>query len=840
MSPTYVQIAVNVSQKNNIFDYHLPPDLEGEVLPGCLVEVPFGRQTVQGVVLSFVETPSIPVTKPVSSLIDPQPVVLPWLLKIAKRMSEETLSPLAPCLGLMIPTGLYQQADTLFKTVPTDLVKFNDLSSLQKRIIQKIDERGGALRGRQLKTAFPRQNWQAAVKNLQQKGLLVSQPVLPPPNVRPRTVRTAQYAAIPEMLTAYLDSQRQNAAAERRRKMLDFLQQEPWPVEVSWVYAASGGGKLADLLHLAEAGLVVLGENETWRDPLEKIETQVFDPPILTPAQQAVWDRVEEKICNPVNGRPTSPILLHGVTGSGKTEIYLRAVDSVIKQGRQAIILVPEIALTPQTVRRFMARFPGRVGLMHSQLSPGERYDTWRRARAGQISVIIGARSALFCPLSNPGLVVIDECHETTYYQDDFQPYYNAIRAALWFCEETNSLLLLGSATPPLEWREYARTHGWDILSLPQRVLAHRQAIEDLLADSNHLPANNEEAVSLPLPPVSLIDMRQELTAGNRSMFSRELQDALKQVLDTGRQAILFLNRRGSATYVFCRHCGHVLRCPRCDLPLTFHAGANLQTLRCHTCAYTRQMPKTCPACSSTQIRQYGAGTEKVEAEVKQLFPQARTLRWDYESTRYKGAHDIILTHFSNHQADILIGTQMLAKGLDLPLVTLVGVVLADVGLNLPDFRAAEKTFQLLMQVAGRAGRSALGGKVVIQTFMPEHYAIKAAAAYDYEGFITRELAYRKDIKYPPFYRLARLEYRHSNPAAAEKKALDMAHRLQEAIDSGEYTSSELIGPAPCFFSKINGVYRWQIILRSPDPLKILHQLRTDDWFVLIDPINLL
>ncbi|MDP1547614.1 MAG: primosomal protein N', partial [Anaerolineales bacterium] len=340
------------------------------------------------------------------------------------------------------------------------------------------------------------------------------------------------------------------------------------------------------------------------------------------------------------------------------------------------------------------------------------------------------------------------------------------------------------------------------------------------------------------------------LKNGNRGIFSRIFAESLAEVLERGEQAIVYLNRRGTATYIFCRDCGGTLKCPNCDTPLTMHvAGQRLKVtdlrpgtfdLLCHRCGYSRQKPKTCPACASTQIREYGLGSEKVEEEVKAMFPQARTLRWDWDTTRQKDAHEIILTHFANHQADVLVGTQMLAKGLDLPLVTLVGIVLADVGLSLPDPFANEKVFQTLTQVAGRAGRSARGGKVVMQTFMPDHYAIQYAAGHDVNGFYGRELEYRRQLGYPPFAKLARLEYRDADPLKAEEEAEKLATKIQVRLEAGGFRQTEMIGPVPCFFAKDNGEYRWQIVLRGPEPAAVLRDMRASDWRVEVDPISLL
>ncbi len=359
----------------------------------------------------------------------------------------------------------------------------------------------------------------------------------------------------------------------------------------------------------------------------------------------------------------------------------------------------------------------------------------------------------------------------------------------------------------------------------------------------------SEETEFIDLPPVEVVDMRTELQAGNRSIFSRALQAALIETLAQEQQAILFLNRRGSATYIFCRDCGYILKCPRCDLPLTFHIAGSKpginnriteNQLSCHYCGYKRQLPINCPQCKSERIRQYGTGTEKVEAEVQSLFPKARTLRWDWETTRKKGAHDIILSHFVNHHADVLIGTQMIAKGLDLPLVTLVGVVLADVGLSLPDLRSAERTFQVLTQVAGRAGRSPLGGQVILQTFLPEHYVIQAASRHDYQAFYQQELEYRRELHYPPFSQLVRLEFRHRDPERAEDSANAMAGQIKGWLQEENRGETELVGPVPCFFSRIGGLYRWQLVLRGPNPASLLRGRALGDWRVEVNPPSLL
>lgn len=844
MSDTlYAEIAVNVPQVSASYHYHLPPELNGQVFPGSLVVVPFGGQEVQGIVLRLLTQPEVQRTRPISALLDPLPVVTPVQIELARWMSEAALAPLATCFTPMLPPGLAQQADTLFHlNIPLQEIDEKKLSPTQLKLVRLLAQRGD-LRGRQIQTAMPRQAWKAAAKALMKRGWLVNRPYLQPPSVRPKTVKTVQLACSPQEAEARAGEvgRAGSEALKRRQEILRYLIREPWPVEVAWVYAASGG-TLQDLHKLADEGLVVLGESETWRDPLDRLSTSVSQPPELTPEQQQVWAPIREAIHRAARGEGTiPPYLLHGITGSGKTEIYMQAVTETIRQGRQALVLVPEIALTPQTVRRFLARFPGQVGLVHSRLSAGERYDTWRRARSGDLPVIVGPRSALFTPLPNLGLIVIDEFHDPAYYQDDTQPNYHAVDTAIAYGKLTHSVVLLGSATPDINLYFRAQQERWPILKLPVRILAHRQAVEAQLTqlglNSSHLHGESA-AAEMNLPPVKIIDMRQELKAGNRTIFSRELQAALQTVLDNQQQAILFLNRRGTATYVFCRDCGYSLRCPRCDLPLTYHQDQT--QLICHTCNYRRQMPKQCPQCSSPHIRHFGTGTEKVESDVQALFPQARTLRWDYETTRQKGAHDVLLQTFSEHRADILIGTQMLAKGLDLPLVTLVGVVLADVGLQLPDYCAGERTFQLLTQVAGRAGRSPLGGRVILQTFQPEHYAIRAAAEHDYAGFYQQEIAYRRKMGYPPFNRLVRLEIRHADADKAEAEARSMAQQIARWIQAEDRRATQIIGPVPCFFNRQNGLYRWQIVLRGPNPVEILRNRPLGEWRVEIGPTSLL
>jgi primosomal protein N' (replication factor Y) len=591
---------------------------------------------------------------------------------------------------------------------------------------------------------------------------------------------------------------------------------------------------------LEDREIIALSEAEVWRDPLEEIDYVPSIPPALTRDQDLVWSKISPSIKASSGGKPIPPYVLHGVTGSGKTEIYMRAVHETLGMGRRAILLVPEIALTPQTIRRFLARFPGQVGLSHSQLSAGERYDTWRRCRAGQIDIVIGPRSALFLPVCNVGLIVLDESHDDSYKEQERSPRYHTRNVAVKYSSILGAMCILGSATPDLVTTYRASRGKYHLLEMPRRILGHRERVDgqsERLGIQTNYVAHDGDSSTIDLPPVRVVDMRQELRAGNRSIFSRPLGKALSDVINRDEQAILFLNRRGSSTYVFCRDCGWVASCPRCDNPLIYHRNQDLLT--CHHCGHQTAARSECPQCKGSRVRYFGAGTKRIVDEVQSLFPDTRILRWDRDATRQKGAHDVLLANFAAHRADVLVGTQMISKGLDLPLVTLVGVVSADVGLNLPDYRASERVFQILTQVAGRAGRGLLGGQVVLQTYQPEHYVIKAASTHDYHAFYKDEIEYRRDLRYPPFSRMARLIFRATSRDAAESQTGRMANLLKHRIIK-DRSQDELIGPTPCFFERIRGEYRWQIIIRGYDPASIIPDELGESWQIDIDPVSLL
>lgn len=489
-------------------------------------------------------------------------------------------------------------------------------------------------------------------------------------------------------------------------------------------------------------------------------------------------------------------ILLKGVTGSGKTEVYMRIVEKTLEEGKSAIVLVPEIALTPQMIERFKGRFGSNVALFHSKLSDGERFDEWYRVKEGKASLIIGARSAIFLPAKNLGLIIIDEEHENT-YKSDQNPKYQTKEVAEYIAKLKGCKVILGSATPTIE--SYYRAISGEMK----------------LVELNHRVDNK------PMPKMMLVDMREELRSGNKSLFSRRLYASMKEKLEKGEQIILFLNRRGFSTFVSCRSCGYVFHCEDCDISMTYHKNGFLV---CHYCGKTKKQPNLCPKCGSKYVKFFGAGTERVEEEVRRYFKNARILRMDVDTTRAKDSHEKIYNAFKAREADILIGTQMVSKGLDFPNVTLVGILAADMSLNLPDYRAAERSFQIITQVAGRAGRGDKEGEVIVQTYTPEHYSLQYAKKYDYENFYEKEFTIRAMMGYPPFGRILLINGSGKNEDELRKQMIYLGEKVKEKAE--EFGGLEVLGPTPCIIYRIKENYRWQIIIKGEFSSKFSKVLR--------------
>jgi primosomal protein N' (replication factor Y) len=824
------------SARERAFTYSIPERLADQIALGQLVWVPFGARRLQGVVIAFSDTSPVEQTKDIGEIIDPRPCLSAAHIDLARWIARTYLCSLNDAIQLMLPPGVEQPVETRLLLAPN--APRENLTPKQAALVEWLEH------GELKLDAVPRE-LRASVDALARRGVIVKRALLAPPRAKPKRIKAVRLVS-PDALAAL---KLRDAQTQRYAAIVDFLRAEPESVWISAVYAATNC-TLADLKKLEAAGVVALEEEEVWRDSLAGRTFDVVEPPRLTAEQEAAWRAIRDA-CGVMRENQTehasrSTFLLHGVTGSGKTELYMRALAEIIAQGKQGIILVPEISLTPQTIRRFGARFK-HMAVFHSRLSLGERYDAWRRCRDGLVDVVIGSRSALFAPLPRLGLIAIDEEHEPAYKQES-APHYHAREVALELARRVGATVILGSATPDVETYYRAARGEFVLLEMPKRIMGHRGVINDemsrfAIGDSrlavHQVGSEYTDARYLDLPPVEIVDLRAELKAGNRSIFSRALQREMARVLAAREQVILFLNRRGTATFILCRDCGNVFKCKRCDNPMTYHGVGD--QLVCHHCNRRDRVPTRCPHCGSVRIRYFGAGTQKIDEEIQAMFPKARTLRWDWDVTRGREAHEAILEKFVQHQADILIGTQMIAKGLDLPLVTLVGVVSADTSLNLPDFRAGERTFQLLTQVAGRAGRSILGGKVIVQTYNPEHYAIVAASQHDYRAFYERESAFRRAQDYPPYSRLIRLLYVNASEKRAQEESARLYGALTTRIAQRGLPNIDLIGPAPAFFHRVRGEYRYQMIVRGAEPHALLEDLALPvGWRVDVDPVSVL
>jgi len=582
------------------------------------------------------------------------------------------------------------------------------------------------------------------------------------------------------------------------------------------------GASQSSINSLVSKGLITVETEETYRNPWQ-YEIDATQPPVYNDEQ----NKAISLICSMMS-KGGGTVLLHGVTGSGKTEVYMKTSAEALAMDKQVIVLVPEISLTPQTVGRFKSRFGDRVAVLHSRLSIGERYDEWRRIYNNKVDIVVGARSAIFAPLNRLGLVIIDESHEDS-YKSEKRPRYHAREIAQMRCRLENAVLVLGSATPSLEDYHKARQGEYHLVEMKHRV---------------------DKQI---LPDVKIIDMRQELAKGNRNIFSLSLYSALKKTLESQEQAILLMNRRGYAQFVSCRSCGEAIKCDKCDITLTYHKRGN--KLVCHYCGLEREYPKVCPNCKSSYIKHFGLGTQRVEEELLKLFPSVRLLRMDLDTTSRKGAHHDIIEAFGSGRYDILIGTQMVAKGLDFPNVTLVGVIAADTALSLPDYRSSEKTFQLITQVAGRAGRGSKPGLVLVQTYQPDHYSIRLASKHDYKEFYNREIEVRRQFIYPPYSHIIRVLISAADEKGLINYANDMLEWTRGYINRDPVLRKGLvdIGAYPAPIERINNKYRWHIIIKidtSEETISGYHRLaetlterfRSEDFSTALDfnPLSLL
>lgn len=838
----YAEVAVN-SAVNQTYHYHIPEKLQSRVTWGSLVRVGFGTAMQPGIVVELHD--ELPdelqdiTTKPIIELLHPDPVMTDEHIELGMWMSEAYLTSPGACLWLMLPPGLTGKSTRQVHLIDHTAEGSSDaqrsvLNALRQQSPQKISA---------LKKVADVKDVPALIRRLEEQGIVEQESFLSPPSASQKKVKTV-VRAIPddEVLIALSKLER----APKQTKVFSHIAKFDYPLDVADVRDETNAS-YAELNALERKGYIQSGERIVYRDSLADRDYIPSKALKLTQDQQTVWEVILGSLRRKKNDPDsTNKFLLHGVTGSGKTEIYLHAIAEVIAQGRQAIFLVPEIALTPQTIRRVAQRFPDKVAVVHGSLTKGERYDTWRRAREGDIAIIVGTRSALFTPLPDVGLIILDEEHDHSYKHAPTMnpPYYHAREVAEKLADFNEATLILGSATPAIETFYRAQKGDLQYLHMPARIMGHRQRIEKQAKKRGVKLAyqainGDSDAMTINLPPVNIIDMRDELKSGNRSMFSRDLKLALKGVIDRNEQAILFLNRRGQASYVFCRDCGYVVGCDHCDTTMTYHRQGDL--MRCHHCGNQQAVPQICPQCQSDRIRFFGAGTQQVEQALHKEFPEIRTVRWDRDTADKPELHEMILAKFAGGDADIMVGTQMIAKGLDLPLVTLVGVISADPGLALPDFRARERAFQILTQVAGRAGRGILGGQVIIQTYNPQHPAILMAGQHDYDGFYALEIESRREMGYPPYRRLGRILVANAHPIEAQRQIEAATEQVKHFIEKHKLSDTHLIGPAPCFFSRIDKLYRWQLLIRSSDPTAVLQYIQTHKgWYIDIDPVDIL
>ncbi len=838
-----------------LFTYQVPATLASMLQPGHLVAVPFGPRLAQGIVWSLateIERPDGLALRELFKLLDEMPVLLPHQQRLAEWVADYYCVSLATATLLMMPPkvasrmrlvlGAQATLDAEGESGPDEEGRFQ---TSETTILADILREKGTVDEQMVRQALGGARAGAAIAELVEAGVAELVPV----HLRAQQARVVRLAVSSEDAIRWREetqrqletlSARQAQSVGRQLAVISLL------LATSPRATASGGEKkhwtLTEVRKATKAtgptfealqrlGLIIVEDADVQREPVAGSAGIASAALPLTPAQRQAVERI-------VAAQDALVFLLHGITGSGKTEVYLQALAAVIARGQRGIVLVPEIALTPQAMARFAGRFPGRVAVLHSGLTPQERYGEWRRIRAGQVDVVVGSRSAIFAPLPNLGLIVIDEEHEAAYKQEDRVPTYHAREVAIQLGQLTGAPVVLGSATPAAESYYAAQSGRYVLLELPTRVgQAESAASNGHVAES--LPEQPNETG---LPAVSVVDLRAELRAGHTGVLSRALTRALGEVLTAGQQAILFLNRRGMASYVLCRECGYVATCPRCDIPLTYHAAEH--ALLCHYCFRQEPPPGICPVCLRSEIRYYGHGTERVEDVVQRLFPRARLLRWDNDTARGRHGHERLLEAFASRSADILIGTQMIAKGLDFPSVTLVGVISADTALYLPDYRSAERAFQLLTQVAGRAGRGSTPGRVIFQTFTPEHFCIQSAAEHNYREFYEAEISARRQYGYPPFRRFVKFTYSHEDRYACQVEATALSNTLNQLIAELNLSDTDLVGPAPAFMERLREQYRWQIIVRGPDLRPLLQQVAPEElprgWSVNIDPMSTL
>ena len=760
MAIANIIVDVPLMQTDQPYSYKIPEEFEGMLEVGMRVHVPFGmgNRLIQGIVLgleSQVDEEGVSQDlKDIAEVLDFSPVLTQEQLWLAEELRKSVFSYKISILKAMLPGFLNSSYDKIL--YPKEGLSQED----RDRLFGSEDS-----------LAFSSLDLgkQAEMMRLTRKGLLG----LEYQAIDQKKVKTQSWY---EVDLAQLENVEISARAKKKLELRDYLLSNPESASLSSLLESYSREQVN---FFVEQGAVTIVQKEVQRSAAYFEGIEASQPLELNPEQRQARDAVVSAI-----GSHQPPFLLQGITGSGKTEVYLQIIQGALDKGKTAILLVPEISLTPQMTERFIARFGDKVAILHSGLSNGEKYDEWRKVERGDAQVVVGARSAIFAPLKNLGVIIIDEEHEATYKQDS-NPRYHAREVAILRAQYNQAALVLGSATPSLESRARAGKGVYQHLRLTQRA--------------NPLAR---------IPEVQVIDFRDYIGQNETSNFTPPLLEAIQDRLAKKEQVVLMLNRRGYSSFVMCRECGTVDTCPNCDISLTLHMDT--KTMNCHYCGFSKDIPQSCPNCKSHSIRYYGTGTQKAYDELAELFPQARILRMDVDTTRKKGSHQALLDQFGRGEADILLGTQMIAKGLDFPNVTLVGVLNADTALNLPDFRSSERTFQLLTQVAGRAGRAEKAGQVLIQSYNPQHYAIRFAKDQDYEGFYAYEMGIRRQLGYPPYYFTIGITLSHKK----EEEVVKRAYEVMNILRSGLSETSNILGPTPKPIARTHNLYHYQILIK--------------------------
>ncbi len=781
MERLFAEIIVDVpaEEVDRPFTYAVPRKLHSQIAVGSMVLVPFGKRREVGYVVGLSFATSYPSVSEIISIIDDHPVLTAEMIELSSWIAYYYISTQIAALRLFLAPGRRRKiVKRMVLIVKNEHIGETSLSEQEQQILQMIRSAGGDLPWEEMKKHLNVKNSYTALKKLMGKGIIESRYELTAPRIGPKREEWVELIAeINEQeLNNFNKSSKQKAILEelvrreRTMRVKDLL-----------LHTDTTRNPLRSLEKKGKIRLYKKDVRRGSRDYSYDLTQSTLNYDLNTEQREAL-----HHIKETVEERSFKVFLLQGVTGSGKTEVYLQAIAYAVKQGRSAVVIVPEIVLTAQMVERFKKRFGERVAVMHSALGEGERFDQWQAVNRGNFDVVVGARSAIFAPLRNLGLIVVDEEQETSYKQNR-NPRYHARDVAIKRANLNNAAVILGSATPSVESKYRAEKGEFKLLTLPKRV---------------------EER---PQPDIEIIDMRQR---NDRYIFHQKLSDGIGSALSAGDNVILFLNRRGFASFLICKDCGLSARCEQCAVSLTYHLphrSGEKKLLKCHHCGSTRLPPQICPSCGSHNIGYFGLGTQQVETETRRLYPQNKTIRMDTDALSSKNAYIHKLVDFKSSSGAILLGTQMIAKGLDFPEVTLVGVINADTALNLPDFRASERTFQLLMQVSGRAGRGNRPGKVLIQTYAPEHYAIDTVKNGNYDSFYHREITFRKELGYPPFSKIINILFTGSE----EKQVLTVATELAKHFyRKGTDRWMGVLGPASAPISKIKGRYRWHLMLK--------------------------